>query len=379
MKTRIFLILCAFALSLPLPAQKRKTKQQKAKVEEKAPNPGLELYKSMISSTAKLLFVDSLVVDKNDFIRHIPLNRESGRIAMRNSVFSFYENELADRRYIADGDTAASAIYAQDFIGADWTAPKMVIGSSGNFQRTNYPFLMADGITLYFGAEGEESMGGYDLFMTTFDCDNGTFYTPENMGLPYNSTANDYMLAIDDINKLGWLVTDRRQPADKVCIYTFVPSESRQGFDDTDLNNEEIEKYSMIMSIADTWKFGNRKAARARLNELKNELKSKRNEDNDNERFVITDNIVYRSANDFKSEQAKEMYMRLKIQRKELYDNMERLSSMRRLYHESGTTMRSTLKTDLLSLEKTVEDMYAEIHKQEKAIRKTEYNLLNNH
>ena len=73
------------------------------------------------------------------------------------------------------------------------------------------------------------------------------------------------------------------------------------------------------------------------------------------------------------------MYMRLKIQRKELYDNMERLSSMRRLYHESGTTMRSTLKTDLLSLEKTVEDMYAEIHKQEKAIRKTEYNLLNNH
>ena len=58
MKTRIFLILFAFSFSLPIHAQKRKTKQQKAKVEEKAHNPGLELYKSMISSTAKLLFVD---------------------------------------------------------------------------------------------------------------------------------------------------------------------------------------------------------------------------------------------------------------------------------------------------------------------------------
>ena len=87
---------------------------------------------------------------------------------------------------------------------------------------------MADGVTLYFAAQGVNSMGGYDIFMSTFDLDKGVFYSPENIGLPFNSTANDYLLAIDDINHLGWLVTDRRQPEDKVCIYTFVPTASRR-------------------------------------------------------------------------------------------------------------------------------------------------------
>ena len=381
MNIKIITLVCALALSLPGHAQKtgKRTKAKKNVAPVIVEDPGVLLYKSMVPSTAKVLFIDSIVVDKKNFLANLPVCPEAGRLAMRDIEYSQYQNEFGDRAFFAAGDSAISTLYAVDKVGNEWSTPTRLFQTIEGIDKVNYPYLMSDGITLYFGAKGPGTMGGYDIYMTTFDYENGKFYSPENIGLPYNSTSNDYMLAIDDINKLGWLVTDRRQPADKVCIYTFVPSESRQGFDDTDLNNEEIEKYSMIMSIADTWKFGNRKAARARLNELKNELKSKRNEDNDNERFVITDNIVYRSANDFKSEQAKEMYMRLKIQRKELYDNMERLSSMRRLYHESGTTMRSTLKTDLLSLEKTVEDMYAEIHKQEKAIRKTEYNLLNNH
>lgn len=376
MKTRIFLILCAFALSLPLSAQKRKTKQQKAKVEEKAPNPGLELYKSMISSTAKLLFVDSLVVDKNDFIRHIPLNRESGRIAMRDSVFSLYENELADRRYIADGDTAASAIYAQDFIGADWTAPKMVIGSSGNFQRTNYPFLMADGITLYFGAEGEESMGGYDLFMTTFDRDNGTFYTPENMGLPYNSTANDYMLAIDDVDTLGWLVTDRRQPEGKVCIYTFVPTPSRIGFDG-DMTDKEIEPYGRILKISDSWKFGNRKAALARIENLKKRNQSYMTTEADICLIPISDNIVYTSGNQFKSPRAYELYKQLTTKRKNLQKEQYNLEAMRREYHNSDQQGRRTLAPHIIEAEADIEQQQQEISYLEKTIRNIEIEHVN--
>ena len=50
------------------------------------------------------------------------------------------------------------------------------------------------------------------------------FYIPDNYGLPYNSTANDYFLAIDERNNLGWLISDRYQPEDKVCIYIFVPN-----------------------------------------------------------------------------------------------------------------------------------------------------------
>ena len=119
-----------------------------------------------------------------------------------------------------------------------------------------YEYDLASGSTtnLCKATANSTEMGGYDIFMSTFDLDKGVFYSPENIGLPFNSTANDYLLAIDDINHLGWLVTDRRQPEDKVCIYTFVPTASRQGFEDTNLTNVEIERYSRILSIADTWK-----------------------------------------------------------------------------------------------------------------------------
>lgn len=376
MKTRIFLILFAFSFSLPIHAQKRNTKQQKAKVEEKAHKPGLELYKSMISSTAKLLFVDSMVVDKNDFIRHIPLNRESGRIAMRDSVFSLYENELADRRYIADGDSVKSGIYTQDFIGGNWTAPKKVIGSSNNFPRVNYPFLMADGVTLYFGAQCEESMGGYDLFLTTFDRDNGTFYTPENMGLPYNSTANDYMLAIDDVDTLGWLVTDRRQPEGKVCIYTFVPTPSRIGFDG-DMTDKEIEPYGRILKISDSWKFGNRKAALARIENLKKRNQSHMTTGDDVCLIPISDNVVYTSGNQFKSPRAYELYKQMTTKRQNLQKGQYNLEVMRREYHNSDQQGRRTLAPHITEAEADIEQQEQEIAYLEKTIRNIEIEHIN--
>lgn len=379
MNIKIITFVCALAICMPSVAQKK----GKAKVKKKATpvvveDPGLLLYKSMIPSTAKILFIDSVVVDKKNFLSQIPLNPESGRIGMRDIEYSQYENEFGDRAFFAAGDTATSALYACDKVGGEWSAPTRLFDTIEGIDKVNFPFLMSDGITMYFGAKGEGTMGGYDIYMTTFDYDSGKFYTPENMGLPYNSTANDYLLAIDDVDKLGWLVTDRRQPEDKVCIYTFIPSDTRQGFDDTDLDNSEIEKYSRILSIADTWKFGNKKSGMARLEELKSRLKTNAVKAAETESFAINDNVVYHSSGNFKSEQARELYNGLKIKRKEFEDMMSRLSTMRRLYHDSTVSMRKGLENELLTLEKQVEDLNADIRATEKDIRNLENRQLNN-
>ena len=54
---------------------------------------------------------------------------------------------------------------------------------------------------------------------------------PENVGMPFNSPYNDYMYVIDEFNDLGWFASDRYQPEDKVCVYVFVPNESKQVYD----------------------------------------------------------------------------------------------------------------------------------------------------
>ena len=366
----------AIALSTTLSA----TAQKKGKVKTKRPtttvveSPGLKLYKSMIPSTAKLMFVDSVVVDKKDFLSQIPLISEAGKLTMRDTLHSQYLNEFGDRWIFAHGDSTSSALYSADKLADKWSSPTPLFKKSEGVERANYPFLMADGVTLYFAAQGENSMGGYDIFMSTFDLDNGVFYSPENIGLPYNSTANDYLLAIDDINHLGWLVTDRRQPEDKVCIYTFVPTASRQGFEDTDLTDNEIEPYSRILSISDTWKFGNRKAVMAKLADIKKQIASKIVKSQSSNKFVVNDNTVYSSANDLKSPAAKEMYRQWKDKKNTFESVSAKLDEARKTYRESSNKSADAYK--IRTLETKQESLFNEINQLEKNIRTSE---LNNH
>ena len=372
-KYRLILIALAMSLTLSASAQKKKAKHKKAATTI-VESPGLKIYKSMIPSTAKLMFIDSVVVDKNDFLSAIPLNTEAGKISMHDSIFAQYQNEFGDRLFFASGDSTSSKMYSADRLGNRWDKPTQHFNDVEGINFVNYPFLMSDGVTLYFAAKGDKSMGGYDIFMSTFDYDNGSFYTPENIGLPYNSTANDYLLAIDEIDKLGWLVTDRRQPEGKVCIYTFVPTDTRQGFDDDDLTDEEIEKYSRILRISDTWKFGNRAEALKRLDDLKKRLAAKHVKAKADTRFVINDNTVYYSVDNFKSSKAKSLYIRFLEKKANLEEIKTKLDEARQQYHESSN--KASLSYKIKTLEKSEESLTKEIKDLQKNIRYTELNNL---
>lgn len=52
------------------------------------------------------------------------------------------------------------------------------------------PFISADGKTLYFGSEGHNSMGGFDVFFSTIGSDE-QWSTPENIGYPVNTVEQD--------------------------------------------------------------------------------------------------------------------------------------------------------------------------------------------
>ena len=110
---------------------------------------------------------------------------------------------------------------------AKWTAPHKLDELDGD-DAQNYPFMLSDGITLYYAAQGEESIGGYDIFVTRYDMDEKKFLYPENLGMPFNSPANDYMLAIDEFNQL--MVRVRPEPTGEQGVYLHLhPERHPQG------------------------------------------------------------------------------------------------------------------------------------------------------
>lgn len=338
-------------------------------------SPGQKLFKQMLPATAKVMFVDSVVVDKNDFLRHVPLNSESGTMKVANASADFanqmavYQNELGLRRVYAYGDSARSELRTQTMLGDKWDKGATVDEfGQADFPLQNYPFLASDGVTLYFSAEGGQSMGGRDIFMSTFDSDDASWYKPQNVGLPFNSTANDYLLAIDDLDSLGWLVTDRRQPEGKVCIYTFVPTQTRQNFDDDDLDDDELMPYARLMSIKDTWAFGDRDAALKRRNAMLARAEDGRRQTGGGMRFVVNDNTVYTSPTQFRSNESRKLYRQVVELEQTVESDGGKLEKARKAYHDGNRSLASSI----LKLERQQEQRKADIHSLEKRIRQIE-------
>ncbi|MGI6222830.1 MAG: hypothetical protein ACOYJG_04410 [Prevotella sp.] len=351
-----YLIILLLVLPLTVFAQRR-TNRHKV-----AAKPRNALFEQLLPNTAKIMFIDSIVVQKDaDWLKYIPLDKENGSLSIQDGKIT-YENGFGNYRLFAFNDTTNRGIYSQNLMGNGFSSPQSHKELSEGIDNASYPYLAADGKTLYFSGEGKNSVGKRDIFMSVYNRDENAFYEPENYGLPFNSTANDYLLIIDDYDTLGWLVSDRYQEEDKVCIYTFEPTSFRVSLSNEDYTEDELKHLAQLKSIADTWAFGDRDKALKRLNALKERLSLK--EQSESFSFIVNDNTVYHDINSFHSAEARQLCGRLIDLRKEISNKRNRLDSLR--------NNAKAASSEILSLEQELPQLESNAKKLEKNIRNIE-------
>lgn len=380
----IAVITLALLVPLSMQAQKKKKVIKKPIVvvpEEPAEDPRIT---EMRELTQQIIFFDSVVVEKNNFLSAIRLHPESGRLSSYNDFFQVqgtpdgyvYLNEMGNKCYFSDvSDDGWLHLFTSDKLGSEWSSPTPLKGISEGISEANYPFMMADGTTFYFAAKGEESIGGYDIFMTRYDTDDGRFLKPENIGMPFNSEANDYMYAIDETNNIGYFVTDRRQPEDKVCVYMFIPPTTRRNYNVESLSDEQLRGYADISRIADTWGNGKeRKLALERLNSLQ---ETGREENKPEMTFVINDQTTYTSVSQFRHPDSKGLYAELQEAKRQLEDTQVLLEKSRNYFAKASADDKQTLRPEILDAEKKLERLIADTKSLEKRIRNAENSIIN--
>ncbi len=380
----IAIIALALLVPLSMQAQKKKKviKRPIAVVpEEPAEDPRIT---EMRELTQQIIFFDSVVVEKNHFLSAIRLHPESGRLSSFNDFFRVqgtpdgyvYLNEMGNKCYFSDvSDDGGLRLFTSDKLGSEWSSPTPLKGINEGISEANYPFMMADGTTFYFAAKGEESIGGYDIFMTRYDAEDGRFFKPENIGMPFNSEANDYMYAIDETNNIGYFVTDRRQPEDKVCVYMFIPPTTRRNYNVESLSDEQLRGYADISRIADTWGNGKeRKLALERLNSLQ---ETGREENKPEMTFVINDQTTYTSVSQFRHPDSKGLYAELQEAKRQLEDTQVLLEKSRNYFAKASADDKQTLRPEILDAEKKLERLIADTKSLEKRIRNAENSIIN--
>lgn len=214
----------------------------------------LIMMRNMLERVEKIEIIDSLVVDADDFFTHYRLSRSAGHLvpaaeAGTDAATVVYRPENNGELIWAEADTTGTLRLMSAQILDDGTtdSPRHLDDELAGGGNADYPFLMADGMTLYFAADGDNSLGGYDIFLTRRNDDG--FFQPQNIGMPYNSPYDDYMLAIDESTGIGWWATDRNRIPGKVTIYVYITSPTRVN---VDVDDPALAGLARISSIAAT-------------------------------------------------------------------------------------------------------------------------------
>lgn len=336
----------------------------------------------MLSGTERITIIDSMVVDADAFLSAYHLSVGCGTLAplasiaptlVRNSTqgaMPAFLNDFGDRMVFADTDSAGlTKLYECFTSAAGMERPVRLTGMGSDDDDQAYPYLLSDGVTLYFAAQGEESLGGYDIFVTRRMSATGPFVKAENVGMPFNSPANDYMMVIDEQARIGWFVSDRRQPAGKVCIYRFVPNDVRQTLSpDTD-SADAIRQQARITSIAACCADATeRNEALARLQSIRSseEGTTTGGRRSGSRPLVLPGDVLCTSPSQLKDGRARAIAERLFAIQTQLAQKSQRLEALREEYSVRQTGM---IRNNILNLENEVATLYSEQKSQRAALR----------
>ena len=236
--------------------------------------------------------------------------------------------------------------------------------------------MSSDGQTLYFaGVSDEEGLGKRDIYMTKIEAGEGKFLNAENIGLPFNSSSDDFAYIVADADKLAWFASTRNQPEGKVCVYTFVPTDTRQNYDALTIEEKKLHSLACLNRIRETWPTPEmREKAMQQLKRLKME-NSQMQAKADAINFVVNDRVTYTSVNQFKSEETRKAYIATTKMQSELTAKMTKLAAMRAEYHTAAAGNKAQIGQQIQQLEQQTNLLRQELKKTLGELRQKECKL----
>ncbi|MBQ7056718.1 MAG: hypothetical protein IJM84_02065 [Bacteroidaceae bacterium] len=313
-----------------------------------------ELGQALLGRVNNILIIDSALTAYNqlselykDFTVTIQTNN--------NRLSSVYENNSRTRRVLPMADEKGLTKMAESVrIGSDaWSRPVILPEFEHESEQVNFPYLSADGRTMYYSVQNEHTLGGYDILVSCFDETTGKFSKGVNLGLPFNSPWNDFLFVWDETLRYGKFATDRNTPKGYVRVYTFVVGDSIKFLQDVD--NESRKVFASTCQLKSD-SLSNDHASQ-HLNDLRQAIKQKTSDRatvNTSGRIVITDDVVCSNDSELKSPNARRIAADLRKQEAMLIDKARILEEKRKAFHNARSDQ---LRKEILSLENEVDKL----------------------
>ena len=100
-----------------------------------------------------------------------------------------------------------------------WGVPQNLGPNINTKHDEDFPNIAPDGKVLYFSSKGRSSMGGYDIFKSTYDENTHTFNNANNIGYPINTAYDDMNFRVSKNGKYGYIAAIRPNGYGEYDIY----------------------------------------------------------------------------------------------------------------------------------------------------------------
>ncbi len=334
-----------------------------------------ELGAKLLNRVEDITLIDSSIVNKSDFLRFYDLNNELGTLSQQSIRLTnkaihdkiIFTTQRGDRRFFSDSIKGNMNIFTSYKLMDEWSPAVSASSVLNTKANENYPFLLLDGISLFFSSDGENSLGGYDIFLTKYSSSTKDFLTPDNVGFPFNSTANDYMMAIDELHKTGWFATDRNQNSAKVVIFKFEYNDPKVYF--------KTEDSLLLRKVAQLKRYKTSKKNKIGTGKInKSEIENLKTE----KYIIINDSVVYNSPNQFQQTIALQLYNETEVMANELKKLKETVNAARIAYDNAiATNEKEKLAVQIRLLEPAIFQLTKDISNKKKEAINKEINFLN--
>lgn len=163
----------------------------------------------------------------SEFFLYYPLQDRSWRevpnqldsIASDFSRATFVPEDASKIYFSSEDADGIRNIYVTEYQDTIWTYPALLNEHLVSPADEIYPMVSSDGRTLYFASQGLYGVGGYDIYMSEWSDEDKDWSVPVNMGFPYSSPADDFLLVNTDDDRYTFFASNRECGADSVWVY----------------------------------------------------------------------------------------------------------------------------------------------------------------
>jgi len=132
---------------------------------------------------------------------------------------NWYPTETEGLFLSLPGEDGSSDVVWSQPLDTCWSRPMPVCAAAVSPGSEVFPMLSPDGRRLYFASDGLFGMGGYDLYVATWDPQERAWSHVQNMGFPFNSRGDDLLFCDTPDGRYSLFASNRDCGRDSVVIY----------------------------------------------------------------------------------------------------------------------------------------------------------------